>query len=386
MSYSKKLDRPYVLAVGDGLGKGVVVLGLFLSSLILSKGDFASISFAYSLISSAWFLLDFGINIKATRYLVKSDRQRYKSFSAVRTLSALLCLLCIITLVIFSQFVLALFVFALFFRLLSYDWLLRARLKYYFASVSMLVSSFLFGLSLILIYVAGEYNAIAVGAAYSLMFFSYFVSTRYFSQDFHISRPTKRLIGVHLGSSITFSLSGFVVSLLVHLPMIVLGLVSSEIGQVAKLGFAILLISSSQFLISIYVVVMFPLMARNVGTQQFNYVLVASGILFSLLLFVAFVGAGAVTDYHYDYFESTLMSVYILMYSIRRIFDSKVLINKGERLYLNYSIIVLATLAFIFSFCIFYMGYSVGNSYGLSIVCSEILFVLLLSNAYRKKN
>lgn len=371
--------------VGDSLGKGFIILGMFLASYYLPFEEFARVTLGYSFVSTVWFFLDFGVNIKGIRRLANNQFRQYSVLASLRTISAVITALLILLFFIIGQTVLALFLIGVFFRVLSLDWVMRSRMRYLHLGFITLLSGLFF---LSFVFIAAQTQSLSaemVGLSYALLFFIFFILSRFILRDFSIYTPRLRAVKANLLSSGYFSLSGLVVASFINAPVFILGILGGYEFEVAQLGVIILFVNSAAFLISIYILALMPIMVKNSNSLTNSTPLIVSGVAAAVSVFFGLVIYGFISDFKFSVIEISLPSFFVILYSLRRLYDSKLLLSKGEANYLFISISVLSVLVSIFYYGIMLQVLTIASLYGLSIVIVEFVFLGMLSYAVKSK-
>jgi O-antigen/teichoic acid export membrane protein len=377
------VDKPISLIIGDSLGKGLIILGMFVASYYLPFDEFAMVTLGYSLVSTIWFFLDLGVNIKGIRWLSNNKYRQYKSLASLRTIGGVFTFLLLVVLLFLDQTIMSLFLVGSIFRVMSFDWLMRANMKYIYLGLITFLSGLIFFVFILLSSVMNVIDAKTVAISYSASFGFFFIGTRFLQKDFTIYVPKKKVIKVHILSSSFFSLSGIVVASLIHAPVFILGFTGAEEYEIARLGVIILFINSAAFLISIYVLALMPIMAKNANRMKNSTPLLVSGLLAAICIFFGLFGYNYIKDFDFTFLEMLLPSIFVALYSLRRLFDSRLLLSKGELMYLLISMVVL-----FFLICVFFFGMvsdvsTIATVYGFSLLMAEVLFLILLRNAIK---
>lgn len=368
-------NNPHVLAIGDAIGKGLIIFSIFLVSLYSDTTEFSKIIVGYSIISSSWFFLDLGVNIKAIRIGKNITEIDYKTLSSLRTLSSYILITSFAIFITYEHFTIAFFILGALFRVLSLDWVMRAKIQYLNLSKSTIVTGISFSATIIILILSNRANSINVSLSYALSYFIFFLSTRYSIKDFKIYFPRSTSLKNNFNSSLSFSFSGLFIGSLLHIPIFILSATNTSDYDIAKIGIIILFINSASFLISIYVVALMPLMTDS--NKQVNSIILTLGAAASIIIVVGILIYERFSIYDFDSIQIIIISCFIFLYSYRRILDSKLLLNNGEYTYLLSSIFLSLLLIVSFS-GLYFLLTDISLAYVFSIIFVEVIFLVIL--------
>lgn len=381
--YGPMLNAVIAVISSESLSRLLVMIGMGISARHLDAVQYSQIAYGYSLFCSFWFLMELGVNIKASRRIPVAQNvfiERSKLIS-IRTLSAVFALIIAGKCFLSNENITGIFILALSARLLALDWFLRAIKKFWIAGLCQTLGGLVFFVAILLL-VKSNGSVFQYGLSFCVSYFLISITTRLFSNCYYVGLPKFKNMMSELPSSMLIAGSGFLASAVPHVPIIIAKGKIDENG-LASIGVLILVLTASMYAISMIAIAAMPFLAKfdRIERKKFIFSIICVGSICSISTAILIKTIHNILPYKYSMFVSALLGIFVLLYSVRRVYDTELMINRSESKY--FKCLILSYIFIISAFLVLYKNFDALVAYSVSITIGEIALVALL---FRESN